>query len=132
MSENQRPLSPHLQVYKPQMTSMLSILHRITGAANTIGLLLFSLWLMTLAFDVEAYNSFVSFMARPLGQFLLIGWSFSVFYHLCNGIRHMVWDTGHLLSLKGAYRAAYVVLFVSIGLTIATWGCIYIYHPGVN
>lgn len=127
-----RPLSPHLQVYRPQMTSMLSILHRITGAANMVGLLLFSAWLILLASDKQLYLAFVTFMAGPFGQFLLIGWSASVYYHLCNGIRHLIWDTGRLMSIKGAYRAGYVVLLVTALLTAGTWACIYLYHPGVN
>ena len=127
-----RPLSPHLQVYRPQLTSMLSILHRITGAANTVGLLLFSAWLITLASDKAAYMAFTEFMAGPIGQFLLIGWSFSVFYHLCNGIRHLIWDTGHLFEIRNAYRAGYAVLLVSASLTAGIWGCIYTFQPGVN
>ena len=127
-----RPLSPHLQVYRPQLTSMMSIFHRITGAANTVGLLLFSSWLITLASDKAAYLAFTDFMAGPIGQILLIGWSFSVFYHLCNGIRHLIWDSGYLFKIKNAYRAGYVVLTVSVLMTAAMWACIYDLHTGGN
>lgn len=132
-SENrERPLSPHLQVYSPQLTSVMSILHRITGAANTIGLLLFSAWLIAMAINEKTYMCFVDFMATPFGQVLLIGWSFSVYYHLCNGIRHLFWDAGYLFKLKNAYRAGYTVLAVSFLMTAGMWVCIYTYHPGVN
>ena len=120
-----RPLSPHLQVYKPQLTSVLSILHRITGAANVVGLILFSAWVITLAHSQQAYEAFTEFMSGPMGQFLLIGWSFSVFYHMCNGIRHLVWDTGRLFTLKNAYRAGYVVVFSAFALTTLFWLFIY-------
>lgn len=130
--KRQKPLSPHLQVYKPQLTSVMSILHRLTGAANTVGLLLFSAWLISMAVNEKTYMSVIDFLAAPFGQVLLIGWSFSVYYHLCNGIRHLFWDAGYLFELKNAYRAGYVVLAVSTLLTAGTWLCIYVYHPGVN
>lgn len=127
-----RPLSPHLQVYRPQMTSVLSILHRITGAANAIGLILFSFWIIALSTGPELYTSFTEFMATPFGQLLLIGWSASVYYHMCNGIRHLIWDTGRMFKIQDATRAGYVVLLVAAGLTAGTWLCIYQYHPAVH
>lgn len=131
-SQKQQPLSPHLQIYKPQMTSMLSILHRMTGAANALGLLLFSVWILCLAHDEASYVAFTKFMATPIGQLLLIGWSGSVYYHLCNGIRHLIWDTGRLFKIQDATRAGYAVLLMALCLTAGTWACIYIFHPGVT
>lgn len=131
-NRRERPLSPHLQVYKPQLTSVMSIFHRLTGAANTVGLLLFSAWLVSMAVNEKTYMCVVDFLASPFGQILLIGWSFSVFYHLCNGIRHLFWDAGYLFKLRNAYRAGYAVLAVSFLLTAGMWFCIYTYQPGVN
>ena len=118
---SKRPLSPHLQVYKPQMTSMMSILHRITGAGNMVGLLLFSWWLISAASGFDSYATFISFMTSGFGLFLLFGWTLSVFYHMCNGIRHLFWDTGRLFKIENAYKAGYVVLAMTVILTLAVW-----------
>ncbi len=118
---SKRPLSPHLQVYKPQLTSMMSILHRMTGIANTIGLLLFAWWMIAAASGIESYATFTSFMTSGLGMFLLFGWTASVFYHLCNGMRHLFWDSGRLFKLKNAYMAGYIVLIASALLTLIVW-----------
>lgn len=117
----QRPLSPHLQVYKPQLTSVMSILHRMTGAANAIGLVLFAWWLMAAASGAPSYETFINFITSPFGYLLLFGWSISILYHLCNGIRHLIWDTGHLFKIENAYRAGYIVLSVTVILTALVW-----------
>tara|TARA_B100001741_G_C16350561_1_gene503829 strand:+ start:328 stop:705 length:378 start_codon:yes stop_codon:yes gene_type:complete len=116
-----RPLSPHLQVYKPQMTSMLSILHRMTGIANTIGLLFVAWWLVAATTGSEQYADFIDFITSPLGTFMLFGWTFSVIYHMCNGIRHLIWDTGKLLKIKDATKAGYTVVIVALILTTLIW-----------
>lgn len=116
-----RPLSPHLQVYKPQMTSMLSILHRMTGVANTIGLLFVAWWLVTSVMGEEHYDQFIDFITSPLGKLMLFGWTFSVIYHMCNGIRHLIWDTGKLLKIKDATKAGYTVVIVALILTALIW-----------
>ena len=122
-----KPLSPHLQVYKPQMTSVLSILHRMTGVALAIGLLLV-VWLLVAAATGEAhYNVFMLFAGSVVGQLMLYGWTFALYYHLCNGIRHLFWDMGYLFKLENAFRAGYAVVIVAILLTIATWLCAYYY-----
>ena len=120
----QRPLSPHLQIYKPQMTSMMSIFHRITGMALTFGLLLFSAWLWTAAFDPESYKTVTAFTNHPVGMIMLFGWSVAFFYHLANGIRHLVWDTTHMLELSDAYKAGYMVLGFTLFATLGTWALI--------
>ncbi len=122
-----RPLSPHLQVYRPQMTSMLSILHRMTGIANMLGLIVLTAWLFCISAGPQMYQSFAGFMGSVAGQFLLIGWSFSVFYHLFNGIRHLIWDTGRLFKIENATKAGYIVFYGAILVTTATWACIYVY-----
>lgn len=118
---SKRPISPHLQVYKPQLTSVMSILHRITGMANVVGLLLFSWWLISAASGVEAYSHFVEFITSGFGKFLLFGWTVAVMYHLFNGIRHLVWDTGRCLKIEQAYRAGYLVLAATFLATLLIW-----------
>ena len=90
----QRPLSPHLQVYRPQLTSMLSICHRITGVGISVGTLLLTWWLVAAATSPEAYATVSGFMRSWIGLLLLFGWSAALFYHFLNGIRHLAWDGG--------------------------------------
>lgn len=120
-----RPLSPHLQVYKPQLTSVTSITHRATGVALAIGTLMVIWWLVAAALGPGAYNIAKNFAASPLGLFMLFGWTLSLYYHLLNGIRHLLWDMGYLFELKNAYLAGYAVLAGTLILTIATWYCAY-------
>jgi succinate dehydrogenase / fumarate reductase cytochrome b subunit len=121
MATDNRPLSPHLQVYKPQLTSVLSILHRITGVALAIGTLLLVWWLIAAATGPEAYDAAQSFIGSILGRLLLLGWTFALFYHLANGIRHLAWDTGRGFELGTAYMTGWLVVIVSIVLTLASW-----------
>ena len=93
-----RPLSPHLGVYKFMYTMSLSILHRITGVAATFGFLGFVWWLMALASGPETYSRAMHLLSTPLARLLLVGFTFSFVYHFCNGIRHLVWDTGRGLE----------------------------------
>lgn len=123
----ERPLSPHLQVYKPQMTSMTSILHRLTGVAMAIGLFMFTWWLVSASIGAEAYAVFTGFAGSPLGLFMMFGWSLAFFYHFSNGIRHLIWDTGRLFKLESAYAAGYFVLFMTVLLTAGAWYCILTY-----
>lgn len=116
-----RPLSPHLQVYRWQWTMALSILHRATGIALSVGALYLVCWLVAVASGPAAYDSIQSFNASIVGQVLLFGWTFSLFYHLCNGIRHLVWDAGLGLDLKSSYASALAVIVASVGLTVLAW-----------
>jgi succinate dehydrogenase / fumarate reductase cytochrome b subunit len=125
-SEN-RPLSPHLSAYRWELTMTLSILHRATGIANAGGLLLAVAWLVCLATGPDAFDPLQNFLASPFGQFLLIGWSLSVYWHLCSGLRHLAYDAGWLFPLKHARAAGVVVVVSALALTAATWGCIYLY-----
>ncbi len=126
-SANERPLSPHLQVYKPQLTSMTSVLHRATGVALTVGLVMFSWWLVAAAIGPEAYDVFMNFAGSTLGKLLLFGWTLAFYYHLANGVRHLIWDTGLLFKIENAYRAGYVVLLLTALLTGMTWYCVLSY-----
>lgn len=122
-TNSKRPLSPHLQVYRPQMTSMLSILHRATGLALMAGTLLVMVWLLALMAGPGPYGALQGFMASPLGLFMLAGWSFSLYYHLFNGLRHLLWDMGYLFEMTNATRAGYAVLALSLIATLSTWYC---------
>ncbi len=115
-----RPLSPHLQVYRWQLTSVLSILHRATGIALAVGALYLAVWVMC-AMNPRAYSHFQSFNTSLLGRFVLGGWLFSAFYNLCNGIRHLFWDAGYGFELKDAYRSGWIVVAVSLVATALSW-----------
>ena len=115
-----RPLSPHLQIYKWQLTSVLSIFHRATGIALAVGALYLALWVIC-ATSPHAYSYFQSFNTSLLGRFVLGGWLFSAFSHLCNGIRHLFWDAGYGFELKDAYRSGWIVVVVSLLATLASW-----------
>jgi succinate dehydrogenase / fumarate reductase, cytochrome b subunit len=122
---NHRPLSPHLGVYKFMYTMSLSILHRITGCAAAVGFLLFVWWLMALASGPVAYAATMHALSSPLAKLLLVGFTFSFVYHLCNGIRHLVWDTGRGLERAQARRSGAMVVIAALVLTaITVWfGC---------
>ena len=120
-----RPLSPHLGVYKFMYTMSLSIMHRITGIAASVGFLLFVWWLMALATGHDAYDRTMQALSSPVGKLLLVGFTFAFVYHFCNGIRHLVWDTGHGLERAQARRSAAVVIVAALVLTaVVVWlGC---------
>lgn len=116
-----RPLSPHLQVYRPQLTSFTSIMHRATGVALAVGTLLLVYWLLAAAAGPEAYGNAQGFIGSWFGYLLLLGWSVALFYHLANGIRHLGWDLGWGLDLPTAYKTGYAVLGFTVILTILAW-----------
>lgn len=121
MSKSDRPLSPHLQVYRFQWTMVLSILHRISGVAPAVGTLLLVWWLVAVAAGPEAFATGQGFIGSILGRLLLFGWTLALFYHLCNGIRHLFWDAGHGFELDVAYRSGLAVLGASVALTLISW-----------
>ena len=117
-----RPLSPHLQVYRWQLTAVLSILHRATGIALSIGVLYLAIWVITAAAtSPNSYTRFQNFNASIVGRIALGGWLFCAYYHLCNGIRHLFWDAGYGFELKDAYRSGWTVVGVSLLATAASW-----------
>ncbi len=116
-----RPLSPHLQVYRPQLTSTLSILHRGTGMALSVGLLYLATWVVYASASPKTYALFQAFNTSILGRIFLAGWLFCIFYHLCNGIRHLFWDAGYGFELKDAYRSGWIVVGVSAVATLVSW-----------
>jgi succinate dehydrogenase / fumarate reductase, cytochrome b subunit len=126
--ELKRPLSPFMigPYYKPQLTSMLSIVHRITGVGLSLGALLLVGWLVSLAGGPWTYASFSKHVAAWYGQVLLAGWTWSLMYHLCNGVRHLGWDLGYGYSIPVAYRTGYAVIVASLLMTGAIWGVAYV------
>jgi succinate dehydrogenase / fumarate reductase cytochrome b subunit len=116
-----RPLSPHLQVYRWQLPMTLSIVHRATGIALAVGALYLATWVIYAAAPPRAYALFQGFNASIFGRVILGGWLFSLFYHLCNGIRHLFWDAGYGFELKDAYRSGWTVVAVSLLATAAAW-----------
>ena len=116
-----RPISPHLQVYRPQLTSMLSILHRITGVALAIGTILLVYWLIAAASGPEAFASAEALIGSRLGRILLFGWIFALYFHLANGIRHLFWDAGFGFELKTVYASGWTVVALAAVLTLASF-----------
>ena len=121
MSPAERPLSPHLSIYKPQLTSVLSITHRGTGLALSVGSVALVWWLVAAASGDAAYATAQNFWGSWLGVLLLLGWSYAVFFHLCNGIRHLFWDAGWGFELKTAYASGWTVVAASAALTLIAW-----------
>ena len=117
----ERPISPHLQVYKPQITSVLSIFHRITGVALTFGLILLVAWIFTLSLGEDYFGYFVMFIKSWFGLLILFGFTFALNYHLCNGIRHLFWDAGYGYEIETVHKSGLAVLVVSFLLTILIW-----------
>lgn len=116
-----RPLSPHLQVYRPQYTSILSITHRATGVALAVGTLMLAYWLVAAASGERAFASANAFLGSGFGRFILFGWSVAFFYHLGNGIRHLFWDAGYGFDLPTAEKSGWLVVAFTIAATILAW-----------
>lgn len=121
-----RPLSPHLQVYRFQWPMALSILHRITGVALAVGSLLLVWWLMALAIGPDYFAMAHGVMGSWVGRLLLLGWTWALFYHFCNGIRHLCWDAGWGFDIDTARNTGLLVAVSSILLTVAFWGAAYL------
>jgi succinate dehydrogenase / fumarate reductase, cytochrome b subunit len=119
----ERPLSPFMfpTWYRFQITSALSILHRLTGIALAAGSFVLIWWLIAVAAGGEVFAATRAFLASPIGLVLLFGWSVAFFYHLCNGIRHLAWDAGYGFELRSAARSGHAVLCVTVLLTAMTW-----------
>jgi succinate dehydrogenase / fumarate reductase cytochrome b subunit len=116
-----RPLSPHLQVYRPQLTSVMSIMHRATGAALASGTVLLALWLAALAAGDGWFAMAAAVSAHPLGKLVLFGYSAALVYHGLNGIRHLSWDMCLGLELDQVYRSGYLVLSLTVLITATIW-----------
>ena len=121
MTNHDRPLSPHISIYRWPVTMASSILHRATGLAMAAGFIVLVGWLFDAASGPVVYAKFVNAMDSTIGFVLLIGWSFAFFYHLSNGIRHLVWDTGRGFEIRQAAASAWFVIVLSVVLTAAFW-----------
>ena len=121
MLNTNRPTSPHLQIYKPQLTSVLSISHRITGVTLSLFSISIPASLIIIFLGQDYFNILINIMMNPLIKFLLLGVLFSTIYHLLNGIRHLFWDYGLGLSLKDSYISGYIVMFLSLSITIISF-----------
>ncbi|WP_426689712.1 succinate dehydrogenase, cytochrome b556 subunit [Rhodanobacter ginsengiterrae] len=122
MADTQRPLSPHLQIYKRQVQMMSSITHRATGIALAVGSLAVIGGLLHLAAGEESFNHFKGILGSPIGMILMLGWSWSLFYHLCNGIRHLIQDAGMGYSIPQFVRSSWLSIIGSLVLTVLVWG----------
>ena len=121
MTNHDRPLSPHISIYRWPITMVLSIMHRISGIAMSVGLIALVAWLYDAAAGPDAYAVFASVMGSTLGKLMLVGWSLAFFYHLSNGVRHLFWDMGRGFEKEQANRSSWWVLIVTIVLTAAFW-----------
>ncbi len=121
MSNEGRPLSPHLSVYRWPITMTLSILHRMTGVALSMGLIALVMWLQAVALGESSYESLSGWMSSGTGQLLLLGWCFSFFFHLSNGVRHLFWDAGRGFEISQVNTSAWIVIIAALLLTAGYW-----------
>jgi len=116
-----RPLSPHLSVYRPRINMVMSILHRLTGAALYVGTLLLAAWLSAAAAGEQAFSLVNGLFAHPIGKLLLVGYSWAILHHMLGGLRHLVWDTGRGFSIGEVNALSWATIIGSLALTVALW-----------
>jgi|KBSMisStaDraftv2_1062788.scaffolds.fasta_scaffold87463_2 succinate dehydrogenase / fumarate reductase cytochrome b subunit len=120
-----RPLSPHLQIYRWQLTMVLSIIHRATGVALAAGTVLLIALLLALAAGPDAYQTVRAFCASWLGMLMLFGWSWALCFHMFNGLRHLLWDVGWGFEIPRAYLTGWTVVAASLVMTALIWACVF-------
>ena len=116
-----RPLSPHLQIYRPQLTSVLSFAHRVTGLILGLYLVALVAWLVAAALGPRPFATAQQFTQSVPGQLLLFAGTFCLFLHLCGGIRHLLWDSGRGFELRSIYASGWIVVAASATLTVVAW-----------
>ena len=121
LAKRPRPLSPNVQIYRPQLTSVLSVLNRITGITLSLGAVALVVWLLAAAAGPQTFSVVQRAVASWAGQIVLFGLTFAFFLHLCGGIRHLVWDTAHGFELRSIYMSGWVVVIASVVLTLTAW-----------
>ena len=121
MARVSRPLAPHVGIYRWQLTSVLSILHRVSGMVLGVGTLLLTWWLIAAVEGPEAFARMQGIMSSWLGRLVLLAFSLALFYHLCNGIRHLFWDFGYGFELRTVYRSGRTVVAATVVLTLLSW-----------
>ena len=119
-AQNQRPLSPHVGIYRWQISNTLSILHRVTGFGLSFGLVPLVLWLWGTAYDAALFNQMQHFFGLWAGKLLLLGWLAAFYYHLGNGIRHLYWDTGRGFALDDMKATGMLVVVFALSMTVFT------------
>jgi len=122
MPNEHKPLSPHLQIYRLPLTAVLSISHRFTGAFLGLGTLLLIVVLAAAASGSQAYETTHALVTAWFGQLLLFLWTFALYFHLCNGIRHLIWDAGFGFQPDAVQKSSWSVVAVAVLLTLSTWG----------
>ena len=121
MNDSKNPLSPHLQIYRWHISSLLSITHRISGVINLLALILIFFWLLGLSFGESNYELFLLIINSFFGKFILIGFTWSMSFHILSGIRHLAWDLGYGFEIKTANISGIIVIISSLALTIIFW-----------
>ena len=121
MNDSKNPLSPHLQIYRWHISSLLSITHRIAGVVNLISLILIFFWLVVLSFSENNYELFLLVINSFFGKFILIGFTWSMTFHVLSGIRHLFWDLGYGFEIKTANISGIIVIISSLVLTVIFW-----------
>jgi len=121
MTDNQNPISPHLQIYRWHISSLLSITHRITGVVNLLALILMFVWILTFSFNENNYELFLLTTNSFFGKFILIGFTWSMSFHILSGIRHLAWDIGYGFEIKTANISGILVILSSLVTTIIFW-----------
>ena len=121
MNDSNNPLSPHLQIYRWHISSLLSITHRIAGVINLLALILIFFWLTALSFGENSYELFLLIINSFFGKFILIGFTWSMNFHLLSGIRHLVWDLGYGFEIKTANISGIIVIITSLVVTVTFW-----------
>nr|VFK38160.1 MAG: succinate dehydrogenase subunit C [Candidatus Kentron sp. TC]VFK38833.1 MAG: succinate dehydrogenase / fumarate reductase cytochrome b subunit [Candidatus Kentron sp. TC] len=130
MATMNRPISPHIQIYRKQITSFLSILHRATGVFLSVGAVALAYWLWSLAGGPDSYGNAQGFFGSIIGRLILLAWVFSLAYHLSNGIRHLFWDAGKGFEIKTVYASGVTVLVMSGLLTLLVFVAAYVMRGG--
>jgi succinate dehydrogenase / fumarate reductase cytochrome b subunit len=121
----ERPLSPHLQIYRWSWTMAMSIFHRVTGTANYVGTVLVAVWLLAMATGPGAYDAVQGFFGSIIGRLILFGYTWSLMHHMLGGIRHLIWDFGHGMEPGTRFAMARLTLIGSVVLTLAIWAVAY-------
>ena len=121
MNDSKNPLSPHLQIYRWHISSLLSITHRISGIINLLGLILIFFWVLVLSLGESNYELFLLLINSFFGKFFLIGLTWSMSFHILSGIRHLAWDLGYGFEIKTANISGLIVIIFSLVLTVIIW-----------
>jgi succinate dehydrogenase / fumarate reductase, cytochrome b subunit len=125
MPVRERPLSPHVMLYRWQIGSTLSILHRITGIALALGIVALAYWLIAIAGGEDTYETARRLFASPVGQLALFGWTFSFLFHLLNGVRHLFWDAGYGFERTQRHASGWIAVLAALALTLGVWAAVW-------